>query len=348
MHICDNEEDFLSALSEALQVTEDHPVLLDRFLVGATEYDVDALCDGESTYIAGIMEHIEEAGIHSGDSACVIPTFSLSDNMRQQISAAAKNLAVELKVRGLMNIQFAVKEEELYVIEVNPRASRTVPFVSKAIGTPLAKLAAKVMAGEKLVDLGFNEPISPEHYSVKEAVFPFSKFPGIDISLGPEMKSTGEVMGIDADLGMAYAKSQMAASSQLPLEGKIFFSVKDRDKEASIPLAKEFANLGFELYSTSGTARTFEEAGIKVNTLHKLAEGRPNVLDMIKNSEIAMVINTPSGRVPRRDEVRIRSGALAYRVPIITTMRGAQAAIRSIKSLKAAELSVVALQEFHM
>ena len=268
--------------------------------------------------------------------------------MRQQISAAAKNLAVELKVRGLMNIQFAVKDEELYVIEVNPRASRTVPFVSKAIGTPLAKLAAKVMAGEKLVDLGFNEPISPEHYSVKEAVFPFSKFPGIDISLGPEMKSTGEVMGIDADLGMAYAKSQMAASSQLPLEGKIFFSVKDRDKEASIPLAKEFADLGFELYSTSGTARTFKEAGIKVNTLHKLAEGRPNVLDMIKNSEIAMVINTPSGRVPRRDEVRIRSGALANRVPIITTMRGAQAAIRSIKSLKAAELSVVALQEYHM
>ena len=348
MMIVYNDEELKTYMQNAVDVSPERPVLVDRFLEDAIEVDVDCISDGETTVVGAIMEHIEEAGIHSGDSACVIPTFSLSDNMRQQISAAAKNLAVELKVRGLMNIQFAVKDEELYVIEVNPRASRTVPFVSKAIGTPLAKLAAKVMAGEKLVDLGFNEPISPEHYSVKEAVFPFSKFPGIDISLGPEMKSTGEVMGIDADLGMAYAKSQMAASSQLPLEGKIFFSVKDRDKEASIPLAKEFADLGFELYSTSGTARTFKEAGIKVNTLHKLAEGRPNVLDMIKNSEIAMVINTPSGRVPRRDEVRIRSGALANRVPIITTMRGAQAAIRSIKSLKAAELSVVALQEYHM
>lgn len=347
MMIVYNDEELKTYMQNAVDVSPERPVLVDRFLEDAIEVDVDCISDGETTVVGAIMEHIEEAGIHSGDSACVIPTFSLSDNMRQQISAAAKNLAVELKVRGLMNIQFAVKDEELYVIEVNPRASRTVPFVSKAIGTPLAKLAAKVMAGEKLVDLGFTEPITPEHYSVKEAVFPFSKFPGIDISLGPEMKSTGEVMGIDADLGMAYAKSQMAASSQLPLEGKIFFSVKDRDKEASIPLAKEFADLGFEIYSTSGTARTFEEAGIKVNTLHKLAEGRPNVLDMIKNGEIAMVINTPSGRVPRRDEVRIRSGALANRVPIITTMRGAEAAIRSIKSLKAAELSVVALQEYH-
>ena len=347
MMIVYNDEELKTYMQNAVDVSPERPVLVDRFLEDAIEVDVDCISDGETTVVGAIMEHIEEAGIHSGDSACVIPTFSLSDNMRQQISAAAKNLAVELKVRGLMNIQFAVKDEELYVIEVNPRASRTVPFVSKAIGTPLAKLAAKVMAGEKLVDLGFTEPITPEHYSVKEAVFPFSKFPGIDISLGPEMKSTGEVMGIDADLGMAYAKSQMAASSQLPLEGKIFFSVKDRDKEASIPLAKEFADLGFEIYSTSGTARTFKEAGIKVNTLHKLAEGRPNVLDMIKNGEIAMVINTPSGRVPRRDEVRIRSGALANRVPIITTMRGAEAAIRSIKSLKAAELSVVALQEYH-
>ena len=347
MMIVYNDDELKTYMQNAVDVSPERPVLVDRFLEDAIEVDVDCISDGETTVVGAIMEHIEEAGIHSGDSACVIPTFSLSDDMRGQISDAAKNLAVELEVRGLMNIQFAVKDDELYVIEVNPRASRTVPFVSKAIGTPLAKLAAKVMAGEKLVDLGFTESITPEHYSVKEAVFPFSKFPGIDISLGPEMKSTGEVMGIDADLGMAYAKSQMAASSQLPLEGKIFFSVKDRDKEASIPLAKEFEELGFEIYSTSGTARTFEEAGIKVNTLHKLAEGRPNVLDMIKNGEIAMVINTPSGRVPRRDEVRIRSGALANRVPIITTMRGAEAAIRSIKSLKAADLSVVALQEYH-
>lgn len=347
MMIVYNDEELKTYMQNAVDVSPKRPVLVDRFLEDAVEVDVDCISDGETTVVGAIMEHIEEAGIHSGDSACVIPSFSLSDDMRSQISTAAKSLAVELKVHGLMNIQFAVKDEELYVIEVNPRASRTVPFVSKAIGVPLAKMAAKVMAGEKLADMGFTEPIHPEHYSVKEAVFPFSKFPGIDISLGPEMKSTGEVMGIDADLGMAYAKSQMAASSQLPLEGKIFFSVKDRDKEASIPLAREFAELGFEIYSTSGTARTFEDAGIKVNTLHKLAEGRPNVLDMVKNGEIAMVINTPSGRVPRRDEVRIRSGALANRVPIITTMRGAEAAIRSIKSLRTSDLDVMALQEYH-
>ncbi|MBP84510.1 MAG: carbamoyl phosphate synthase large subunit [Verrucomicrobiales bacterium] len=347
MMIVYNDEELKTYMQNAVDVSPKRPVLVDRFLEDAVEVDVDCISDGETTVVGAIMEHIEEAGIHSGDSACVIPSFSLSDDMRSQISAAAKSLAVELKVHGLMNIQFAVKDEELYVIEVNPRASRTVPFVSKAIGVPLAKMAAKVMAGEKLADMGFTEPIHPEHYSVKEAVFPFSKFPGIDISLGPEMKSTGEVMGIDADLGMAYAKSQMAASSQLPLEGKIFFSVKDRDKEASIPLAREFAELGFEIYSTSGTARTFEEAGIEVTTLHKLAEGRPNVLDMVKNGEIAMVINTPSGRIPRRDEVRIRSGALANRVPIITTMRGAEAAIRSIKSLRASDLDVMALQEYH-
>jgi carbamoyl-phosphate synthase large subunit len=347
MMIVYNDEELKTYMQNAVDVSPKRPVLVDRFLEDAVEVDVDCISDGETTVVGAIMEHIEEAGIHSGDSACVIPSFSLSDDMRSQISTAAKSLAVELKVHGLMNIQFAVKDEELYVIEVNPRASRTVPFVSKAIGVPLAKMAAKVMAGEKLADMGFTEPIHPEHYSVKEAVFPFSKFPGIDISLGPEMKSTGEVMGIDADLGMAYAKSQMAASSQLPLEGKIFFSVKDRDKEASIPLAREFAELGFEIYSTSGTARTFEDAGIEVNTLHKLAEGRPNVLDMVKNGEIAMVINTPSGRVPRRDEVRIRSGALANRVPIITTMRGAEAAIRSIKSLRTSDLDVMALQEYH-
>ena len=347
MMIVYNNEELKTYMQNAVDVSPERPVLVDRFLEDAVEVDVDCISDGETTVVGAIMEHIEEAGIHSGDSACVIPSFSLSDEMRSQISTAAKSLAVELKVHGLMNIQFAVKDEELYVIEVNPRASRTVPFVSKAIGVPLAKMAAKVMAGKKLADMGFSEPIHPEHYSVKEAVFPFSKFPGIDISLGPEMKSTGEVMGIDADLGMAYAKSQMAASSQLPLDGKIFFSVKDRDKEVSIPLAREFAELGFEIYSTSGTARTFEDAGIEVNTLHKLAEGRPNVLDMIKNGEIAMVINTPSGRIPRRDEVRIRSGALANCVPIITTMRGAQAAIRSIKSLRASDLNVVALQEYH-
>lgn len=347
MMIVYHDEELREYMQNAVDVSPDRPVLVDRFLEDATEVDVDCISDGETTVVGAIMEHIEEAGIHSGDSACVIPSFSLSETMLESISTAAKALAVELEVRGLMNIQFAVKDEELYVIEVNPRASRTVPFVSKAIGVPLAKLAAKVMAGEKLVDLGFTEPVYPTHYSVKEAVFPFSKFPGIDISLGPEMKSTGEVMGIDADLGMAYAKSQMAASAPLPLEGNIFISVKDRDKEEAVALAKEFSEMGFTIFSTSGTADRFGDAGVPVHRLHKLAEGRPNVLDMIKNGEIVMVINTPSGRIPRRDEVRIRSGALANRVPIITTLRAAHACVRSIRSLKSSEMEVRALQEYH-
>ena len=347
MMIVYNDEALREYMKGAVDAGPDRPVLVDRFLEDATEVDVDCISDGETTVVGAIMEHIEEAGIHSGDSACVIPSFSLSDPMREKISAAAKDLASELEVRGLMNIQFAVKDEELYVIEVNPRASRTVPFVSKAIGVPLAKLAAKVMAGEKLVDLGFTESIHPEHYSVKEAVFPFAKFPGIDISLGPEMKSTGEVMGIDADLGMAYAKAQMAASSALPLEGNIFISVKDSDKDVAVELAREFSEMGFTIFSTSGTAARMKEEGVPVHRLSKLAEGRPNVLDMIKNGEIAMVINRPSGRVPRRDEVRIRSGALANRVPIITTMRAARACVGAIRSQKAAELGVMPLQEFH-
>jgi carbamoyl-phosphate synthase large subunit len=347
MMIVYNDDELHQYMQNAVDAGPDRPVLVDRFLEDATEVDVDCISDGETTVVGAIMEHIEEAGIHSGDSACVIPSFSLSDSMREKITSAAKDLAIELEVRGLMNIQFAVKDEELYVIEVNPRASRTVPFVSKAIGVPLAKLAAKVMAGEKLVDLGFTAPVFPEHFSVKEAVFPFAKFPGVDISLGPEMKSTGEVMGIDADLGMAYAKAQMAASSELPLEGNIFISVKDQDKDAAVEVAKEFSDLGFTIFSTSGTARRLQEEGVPVHRLHKLAEGRPNVLDMIKNGEIAMVINRPSGRVPRRDETRIRSGALASRVPIITTMRAVRACVGAIRSQKAADLSVMALQEYH-
>ena len=347
MMIVYNDSDLEHYMKTAVDASPERPVLIDRFLEDATEIDVDCISDGETTVVGAIMEHIEQAGIHSGDSACVIPSFSISDNMREQISVAAKNLAIELEVRGLMNIQFAVKDEELYVIEVNPRASRTVPFVSKAIGIPLAKLAAKVMAGEKLVDLGFTAPIIPEHYSVKEAVFPFAKFPGIDISLGPEMKSTGEVMGIDADFGMAYAKSQMAASAQLPMEGNIFISVKDKNKDTAVELARGFSEMGFTIFSTSGTADKLSEAGVPVHRLHKLAEGRPNVLDMIKNGEIAMIINTPSGRVPRRDEVRIRSGALAGGVPTITTMRGAHASVRAIRSLRNAELSVKPIQEYH-
>ncbi|MEX2577771.1 MAG: carbamoyl-phosphate synthase large subunit [Verrucomicrobiales bacterium] len=347
MMIVYNDKDLEHYMQTAVDASPERPVLIDRFLEDATEIDVDCISDGETTVVGAIMEHIEQAGIHSGDSACVIPSFSLGEAMCERISDAAKDLAKELEVRGLMNIQFAVKGEELYVIEVNPRASRTVPFVSKAIGVPLAKLASKVMAGEKLVDLGFTEPITPKHFSVKEAVFPFAKFPGIDISLGPEMKSTGEVMGIDADFGMAYAKAQMAASAKLPLEGNLFISVKDSHKDQAVELARKFSDLGFTIFSTSGTATRLSEAGVPVHRLHKLAEGRPNVLDMIKNGEIALVINTPSGRVPRRDEVLIRSGALANGVPAITTMRGARASVRSIESLQNAELSVKPIQEYH-
>jgi len=347
MMIVYHDDELRTYMESAVSASPERPVLVDRFLEDATEVDVDCISDGETTVVGAIMEHIEQAGVHSGDSACVIPPSSLSQEMRARISDAAKNLAGELEVRGLMNIQFAVKDDELYVIEVNPRASRTVPFVSKAIGVPLAKLAAKVMAGERLADLGFTEPVLPGHYSVKEAVFPFAKFPGIDITLGPEMKSTGEVMGIDSDLGMAYAKAQLAASAELPLEGRIFLSVKDTDKSEAVSLGRDFARRGFTVLSTSGTADRLEEAGVPVQRLPKLAEGRPNVVDMIKNGEVAMVINTPSGRIPRRDEKRIRSGALANRIPIHTTMRGARAAVRSIESLKSAEMTVAALQDYH-
>jgi carbamoyl-phosphate synthase large subunit len=293
------------------------------------------------------MQHIEQAGIHSGDSACVIPAFSLSPAIQDEIVRATKAMARELAVCGLMNVQFAIKGDSVYVLEVNPRASRTVPFVSKAIGVPLAKLAAKVMAGKTLRELGFTQEVVPKHYSVKEAVFPFIRFPGIDIALGPEMKSTGEVMGIDGDLGLAYAKSQMAAQPPLPHGGNIFVSVKDSDKPAMASLARELLALGFKLYATSGTARALSSAGLAVTRLFKLSEGRPHVLDMIKNDQIALIINTPSGKVPRQDEVRIRSLAVARRIPTLTTVSAVQASIRAIGSLQNKGLSVKALQEYH-
>ena len=349
MMIVHDDDELREYMCSAVEASPERPVLVDRFLDNATEIDVDVIADGETSVVGAIMEHIEQAGIHSGDSACVIPPFSVSEAMKKEIMVAAKSLADALEVRGLMNIQFAVKEEQLYVIEVNPRASRTVPFVSKAIGVPLAKLAAKVMAGEKLVDLGFTEEVYPEHYSVKEAVFPFVKFPGTDIVLGPEMKATGEVMGIDADLGMAFAKSQMAASAPLPSGGNVFISVKDRDKPRVVAIAQSYHELGFKIHSTSGTAAVLEEAGIPVTKLFKLAEKRrPNVLDMIKNGDIAFIINTPSGdREPRNDEVKIRSTAVANRVPVMTNLRAAQASAMGIKSLQSGTLDVKPLQEYH-
>jgi carbamoyl-phosphate synthase large subunit len=347
MELVYNEADLRRYMTSAIEVTPDRPVLVDRFLEDAIEVDVDCISDGETTVIGAIMEHIEEAGIHSGDSACVIPTFSLSQRVLDEISSATKAMARELNVRGLMNVQFAVKGEDVYVLEVNPRASRTVPFVSKAIGVPLAKLAAKVMVGKTLRELGFTREIVPKHFSVKEAVFPFLRYQGMDISLGPEMKSTGEVMGMDIDLGLAFAKSQMAAPPPLPKKGNVFISVKDTDKESVIPLAREFLKLGFGIISTSGTADALADAKIKVKKVFKLHEGRPNVLDRVKNGDINFIINTPSGKIPREHEVKIRNAALAAKIPIMTTVRAAQASANGIRSLQKSKVQVRSLQEYH-
>ncbi|WP_395743504.1 carbamoyl-phosphate synthase large subunit [Prosthecobacter sp.] len=348
MQIVYSDAELTHYMKNAVEATPDRPVLVDRFLEDATEVDVDCISDGETTVIGAIMEHIEEAGIHSGDSACVIPPFSLTPAMQDRIRDAAKKLAKALGVRGLMNMQLAVKGDDLYVIEVNPRASRTAPFVSKAIGVPLPKLAAKIMAGKTLKELGFTEEVHPKHHSVKEAVFPFSKFAGVDIILGPEMKSTGEVMGIDDDLGMAFAKSQMAAGGTLPTKGNVFISVKETDRPNVVRIAKGYADLGFTLYATSGTGGVIKEAGIAVNILPKLASGqRPNVIDLMKNKDMALVINTPSGKNPREDEIKIRTASMQNRIPIMTTLRGADAALRAIKSLQGSEVQVRALQEYH-
>ena len=331
----------------AQHVRAARPILIDRFLEDAMEVDVDCISDGETTVIGAIMEHIEQAGIHSGDSACVIPTFSLAKTVLAEISSATKAMARELNVRGLMNVQFAVKGKDVYVLEVNPRASRTVPFVSKAIGVPLAKLAAKVMAGKTLRELGFTTEIVPKHFSVKEAVFPFLRYQGQDISLGPEMKSTGEVMGIDHDLGLAYAKSQMAAPPPLPKSGNVFVSVKDSDKTSVVSVVREFVTLGFGIIATSGTATALEAARVPVTRVFKIREGRPNVLDRVKNGDISFIINSPSGKIPREDEVTIRNAAIAQKIPIMTTLRAAQASVYGIRSLQKNKLHVRSLQEYH-
>ncbi|HEX8076424.1 MAG TPA: carbamoyl-phosphate synthase large subunit, partial [Chthoniobacterales bacterium] len=347
MELVYNADDLRRYMQSAIEVSSDRPVLVDRFLEDAIEVDVDCIADGETSVIGAIMEHIEQAGIHSGDSACVIPSFSLPDKVLDQIRSATKAMAQELQVRGLMNVQFAVKEDEVYVLEVNPRASRTVPFVSKAIGVPLAKLAAKVMTGKTLAELGFTKEIIPTHFSVKEAVFPFLRYQGVDIALGPEMKSTGEVMGIDADLGLAYAKSQMAAPPPLPKSGKVFISVKDSDKPGVIPLAREFVDLGFQIIATSGTWAALDKAGVPVTKVHKIREGRPNVLDLVTNRDIDFIINSPSGKIPREDEVRIRNASLAQKIPIMTTLRAAQASANGIRSLQRSQVHVKTLQEYH-
>jgi carbamoyl-phosphate synthase large subunit len=339
----------------AVEASPERPVLVDKFLEHATEVDVDCICDAgnfddpdqATIVIGGMLEHIEFAGVHSGDAAMVLPPHTLSDSVIQTIRQYTHAMARELRVSGLMNVQYAVKDEVVYVLEVNPRASRTVPFVSKAIGVPLAKLAAKVMAGSSLKELGFTEEIWPKYWAIKESVFPFNRFQGQDILLSPEMKSTGEVMGLDADLGKAYAKSQMAAHAPLPLEGKIFISVSEPDKGQIAELAGQFAELGFELVCTSGTARALRAAGIEVQEIRKVSEGRPNSLDLLKNGDIQMVINTPDGQVPRADEVKIRTTAVYSRVPIMTTLSSARAAASAIGALKKDGYDVLPIQSYH-
>ena len=346
MFIVYDQDEMKKVVREAFDVAPGKPVLLDKFLEEAIELDVDAISDGETTVIGGMLEHIEFAGVHSGDAAMVLPPHTLKPAMLDEVRQATYALARELKVVGLMNIQFAIKGDELYVLEVNPRASRTVPFVSKAIAVPLAKLAARVMAGEKLAKLGFTREITPPYWAVKEAVFPFVRFPGAPVALTPEMRSTGEVMGLDEDLGLAYAKTQMAAQPPLPESGQVFLSVKDSDKAGAIAIARELVDLGFTLCSTSGTARALEAAGLPVRKLFKLQEGRPTVVDLLKNGEIHLIINTPFGQIPRQDENIIRSQAILRRVCIITTLSGARAALQGIKALRKKPVEVRSLQEY--
>jgi len=349
MEICYDMQQFERYVAEAFVVAQGQPVLIDRFLEDAIEVDVDAVADGQQVIVAGVMEHIEEAGVHSGDSACAIPPYSLPGPVVTEIREATTKLAHALNVVGLMNIQYAVKKENgrpvVYILEVNPRASRTVPFVSKATGMPLAKVAAKVMTGVSLAEQGYSKEPIPAHVSVKEAVFPFGKFAGVDIVLGPEMKSTGEVMGVSDRFSIAFAKSQIAAGTVFPQSGKLFISVADRAKEHMGGLARRLEKLGFELLSTRGTAQRLEEAGIRVQKVKKIQEGHPNILDFIRNGELKLVMNTPSGKGARTDEGYIRATAVLHGIPCITTIQAADAAVRAMEALRAEELTVQAVQD---
>jgi carbamoyl-phosphate synthase large subunit len=351
MQIVYSDDEVRHYMRFAVEASPERPVLVDKFLEEAIEVDVDCIADigvgGDTVVVGGMLEHIEFAGCHSGDAAMVLPPHSIWPENIEKLRAYTHAMARELKVAGLMNVQFAVKGHNVWVLEVNPRASRTVPFVSKAIGVPLAKLAAKVMTGKKLAELGFTREVWPKYFSVKESVFPFNKFPGVDILLGPEMRSTGEVMGLGEDWGVAYAKSQMAAAPALPLSGKLFISVRDSDKKNVVPIAEQFVKMGFELCATTGTGKVLQQHGITVQALYKLSEGRPNVLDMIKNGEIQLVINTPAGKTPRADEMRIRTAAVTHKVPIMTTLAGANAAAQGIAALRDRGLAVKPLQDYH-
>jgi len=348
MMVAYEEEDLEPFVNAAFEASPNHPVLIDRFLENATEIDVDLLCDGENVYIGGVMEHIEEAGIHSGDSACSIPTFTLKDDIIKNIENACASIAIQLNVKGLMNAQIAVKDDDFYIIEVNPRASRTVPFVSKATNIPLANLATKIIMGKKIKDLGLlNYKPDIRWYSIKEAVFPFNRFAGVDPILGPEMKSTGEVMGIDKSFEIAFWKAEIAAGQVLPKTGNVFLSAKDRDKNWIGQIGKELNEMGFNLIATSGTAKVLEDINLKVKMTNKLSEDGINVIDLMKNNEVNLLINTPSGPVARVDEVKIRSEAILRGLPIVTTCSGAKATIKAIKTINSSEWNVKALQDFH-
>jgi len=355
MQIVYSDAELIHYMRFAVEASPERPVLVDKFLEDATEVDVDCIADvGNFTdpklgtiVIGGILEHIEFAGVHSGDAAMVLPPHTLSSKVLETIREYTQAMARELRVSGLMNVQYAVKDEVVYVLEVNPRASRTVPFVSKAIGRPLAKLAAKVMAGKSLQEVGFTAEEWPKYWAVKESVFPFNKFLGQDILLSPEMRSTGEVMGLDIDLGVAYAKAQMAANSPLPLSGKVFISIADAHKKDLVEVAQSYLALGFELVATDGTAAWLEAAGLKVERTLKVLQGRPNIVDLLKNKEIQLVINTPSGAAPREDEIRIRTTAVITGTPIMTTISGAKAAALGIAALQRQGYSVKTIQEYH-
>jgi carbamoyl-phosphate synthase large subunit len=346
MEICYSIENLNAYLKAHVKADQEHPLLLDRFLENAIEIDVDALADGSDVHVAGIMQHVEEAGVHSGDSACVIPPLSIGEEMLEQIGATTAQIALELGVIGLINIQYGIAGGRLYVIEANPRASRTVPFVSKATGTPLAKVAARLMLGEKLADLDLPEP-PKGHVSVKEAVLPFARFAGVDSVLGPEMKSTGEVMGIAADFPTAFAKAQAAAGVLLPTEGTVFITVTDTDKPAATQMAARFHDLGFELIATGGTAQTISSMGVPVTRINKIGEGSPHVVDLIRERRCDLVINTPTGSGARVDGQAIRTAAVRHGIPCVTTMTGASAAVRAIAAQMQGEPGVLSLQEIH-
>ena len=346
MEIVHDLQGFRRYITTAVKVSGRNPVLIDRYLQDAIEVDVDAVRDAQGqVYVAGIMEHIEEAGIHSGDSACALPPYSLPAFVVREIERQTRMLADGLGVVGLMNTQFAVKDDEVYVIEVNPRASRTVPFVAKATGTPIAKIAARVMAGEKLADFTLAGP-TPPYTAVKEAVFPFNRFPGVDVILGPEMKSTGEVMGLDRDFGRAFAKSQLGANQKVPLSGTVFISVKDRDKPAILAVARRIAELGFEILASTGTAKALEDGGLKVRRINKVMEGQPHIVDAILNGEVQLVFNTTDGAQTVRDSFGLRRAALVNNIPYSTTVAGARATVEAIAALKAGALEVAPLQSY--